>query len=179
MRITFKTYDKMMPLDEMRESKFQTNIHNKKQIEFLAKIMRTHGVQHPISISNLTNTICFGHGRKEAALLNGWKEYPVIFQNFASEAEEKVSVTSDNAIALWADLDLSKINQFVIDEGPDIEIDLWGLEEFVIEPSEKFGKELVPDSEQSIIVVDCKNEQRMQQLYEELIEREYECKIIT
>jgi hypothetical protein len=138
MRVCFEKYDKMVNLESLNDSPYQTNKHSKEQIERLAKIMREHGVHQPIHVSKRSNTICFGHGRREAAKLNGWNEFPVVYQDFQSETEEKACVTSDNAIALWADLDLSKINEFMLDEGPDLDVDLWAVKDFEVEPADRF-----------------------------------------
>lgn len=137
MRVLFKAYDEIVPLESLKKSPFQRNKHPKEQIQRLAKIMKAHGVRHPIHVSKQTNTICFGHGRKEAAILNGWDTFPVVYQDFQSEQEEFACVQSDNAIAAWADLDLSAINSDIINFGPEFDIDLLGIQGFVLEPADK------------------------------------------
>lgn len=141
MNIKFSQYDHLMLLGEMKTSPFQRNKHPKEQIERLAQIMKAHGVRHPIHISNRTQTICFGHGRREAALLNGWSEYPVIYQDFESEDEEYSCVQSDNAIASWAELDLAAINFDLGSLGPDFDIDLLGISNFSVVPEFEPGIE--------------------------------------
>jgi DNA modification methylase len=128
MRVAFSQYDEMKPLSELKRSRHQRNKHPKEQIERLALIMREHGVRHPISISKRSGEVCFGHGRWEAARLNKWTEFPVVYQDFASEEEEYSCVQSDNAIAHWAELDLSAINADLPGLGPDFDIDLLGIE---------------------------------------------------
>lgn len=145
MKIKFEKYDAMLPLAELKDSPYQTNKHNNEQIERLAKIMATHGVHQPIHVSKRTNTICFGHGRRDAAKLNGWTTFPVVYQDFETDDEEIACVTSDNAIASWAELDLSKVNEFNINLGPDFDVDLWGIKDFVIEPVTKYDEEKEDD----------------------------------
>lgn len=130
MRITFKTFDKLIPLNELKTSKHQRNKHPKEQIERLAKIMQAHGVRHPIHISKLSGEICFGHGRLEAAKLNKYKEYPIVYQDFNNDQEEYACVQSDNAIAHWAELDLLLINSDIPKLDPDFDIDLLGIKNF-------------------------------------------------
>ena len=139
MRITFDQYDKLLPLTELKPSKHQRNKHPKEQIERLAKIMEAHGVRHPIHISKLSNTICFGHGRLEAAKLNGYKEYPIVYQAFENDEEEYACVQSDNAIAHWAELDLAGINADIGQLGPDFDLDLLGIKDFELEPADKYA----------------------------------------
>lgn len=133
MRIAFSSYDEVLPLSGLRKSKHQRNVHPKEQIERLALIMREHGVRQPISISRQSGEVCFGHGRWEAARLNGWTEFPVVYQDFDSPEEEYACVQSDNAIAHWAELDLSAINSDIGDLGPDFNLDLLGIEGFKLD----------------------------------------------
>ncbi len=137
MRITFKGYDELMPLKDLKKSKHQRNKHPKEQIERLAKIMEKHGVRHPIHISRLSGEVCFGHGRWEAAELNGYKKYPVVYQDFKDDVEEYSCVQSDNAIATWAELDMDGISFDIPSLGPDFDIDLLGIEGFVLDPMDK------------------------------------------
>jgi DNA modification methylase len=81
--------------------------------------------------------ITSGHGRLEAAKHLGLKEVPVSFQDYADEAMEYADLQADNAIASWSELDLSAINSDIADLGPDFDIDLLGINGFVIEPAEK------------------------------------------
>ncbi len=138
MRITFKTFDEMLPLSKLKKSKHQRNKHPQDQIIRLAKIMEAHGVRHPIHISRLSGQVCFGHGRWEAAKLNKYTEYPVVYQDFKDDDEEYACVQSDNAIASWAELGMAGINLDLANLGPDFDIDLLGIKDFVLEPAEKF-----------------------------------------
>lgn len=136
MDIKFK-YDLLMPLAELQDSLFQRNVHPPEQIERLAKIMRVDGVRHPIHVSSQSNRICFGHGRKAAALLNGWDTFPVQYQNFDSATQEYAAVQADNAIAAWSELDLGSINADLPELGPDFDLEMMGLKDFVLDMSEK------------------------------------------
>lgn len=136
MKLTFRSYDKFMRLDEMEESKWQTNTHSDKQVEMLAKIMEHEGISHPISIVEGTARICFGHARRKAALKLGYSEFPVVFQRFEDESHEARMVTSDNALAAQSEIDLARVNSIIPDIGP-FDIELLGIPDFKIEPIEK------------------------------------------
>ena len=137
MRIAFDSYTDILLLSKLKKSKFQRNKHPQDQIERLAKIMLAHGVRHPIHISKLSGQVCFGHGRWEAAKLNGWDKYPVVYQDFKDEDEEYSCVQSDNAIARWSELDLSLINSDLKNlDGANFDLDLLGIRGFVVEPAE-------------------------------------------
>jgi 16S rRNA G966 N2-methylase RsmD len=130
MRIAFKSYEKLVPLKNLKPNKFQRNTHPKEQIERLAKIMKTNGVRHPIHISKRSGQVCFGHGRWEAAKLNGWDKFPVVYQDFKNAKEEFTCVQSDNAIAGWAELDLKGLDGDIAQFGKDFDIELLGLKDF-------------------------------------------------
>ena len=100
--------------------------------------MDFYGWRHPIIVSNQSGLIVAGHGRLEAAKKLGREKVPVHFQEFQSEEEELGFLTSDNAIASWAELDLGTINAFVPDLGPDFDLDLLGIKDFTLDASDKF-----------------------------------------
>ncbi len=141
MRVTFEKYDAMAKLSTLKASKHQRNKHPQEQIERLAKIMLTHGVRHPISVSKLSGEVCFGHGRWAAAKLNGWKTFPVVYQDFKDDQEEYACVQSDNGIALWAELDLTAINSDLLNLGPEFDLDLLGIKGLEVQPPEDADSE--------------------------------------
>lgn len=114
------------------------NKHPDDQINRLAKLIEFQGFRQPIIVSNRSGFVISGHGRIMAAKKLGWSIVPVMYQDFESEAQEYAFLTSDNAIASWAELDLSAVNSEMLDFGPDFDIDLLGIKDFVIEPIEKF-----------------------------------------
>ena len=124
------------------------NKHSPEQIERLAKLLDFYGWRHPIIVSNQSGLIVAGHGRLEAAKKLGREKVPVHFQEFQSEEEELGFLTSDNAIASWAELDLGTINAFVPDLGPDFDLDLLGIKDFTLDASDKFegDEDAVPET---------------------------------
>lgn len=132
--VRFKKYDAMLPTANLRPSRFQRNKHPEDQIKRLAKIMKEHGIRQAIHISVRSGEICFGHGRWEAAKLNKWDTFPVVYQDFKTEEEEYSCVQSDNSIAHWAELDLSAINTDLATLGPDFDLDLLGIRDFSLDP---------------------------------------------
>jgi len=114
------------------------NKHPPEQIERLAKLIEYQGFRNPVVVQKGTNLVVAGHGRIEAAKKLGIKKVPVTYQEFESDAQIYAYLTSDNAIAAWAELDLSAVNTEMLDLGPDFDIDMLGIKDFVIEPIEKF-----------------------------------------
>lgn len=132
-------YDKLIPINEVNPSPFQTNKHPREQIERLAKILKYQGVRRPGTWSNQTETLAVGHGMKEAFILNGWTEFPVVYQDFEDEDQERAHVTSDNAIAAWAEIDLALVNAQIEHFNPNFDIEMLGVESFTLDPADKFS----------------------------------------
>jgi hypothetical protein len=134
------SFAEMVPVKEIKPHKKNRNKHPKNQIDRLAKLIAAHGFRHPIIVSRQSGMVVAGHGRLAAAKKLGMESVPVDFQGFKTIEEEYAFLQSDNAIALWAELDLSGINDDLADLGPDFDIDLLGIESFTVTPEEKETK---------------------------------------
>jgi DNA modification methylase len=130
-------YDKLEKLSELKSHPKNRNKHPEDQIKRLADILKYQGWRYPVKVSKLSGFVTSGHGRIEAAKLNGWRDVPVNFQDYESEEQEYADVQADNAIASWAELDLSGINSDIGELGPDFDINLLGIKDFVLEPADK------------------------------------------
>lgn len=132
-------FDALIDPKELKPSHKNRNKHSDEQIQRLAKILEYQGWRWPVKVSKQSGLITSGHGRRLAAIMNEWKTVPVVYQDYESEDEEYADSVSDNAIASWAELDLSGINIDIPDLGPDFDIDMLGLRGFEIEPADKFN----------------------------------------
>jgi DNA modification methylase len=142
---------KMVDIDHLIENPKNNNKHPDDQIERLVKIIKNTGFRNPLTVSNRSGFVLCGHGRISAARKAGLKELPVIFQDFKDEAEEYAHLTADNAIAKWAEIDLGMVNSEMLDLGPDFDIDMLGLKDFVIEPIEKFDPQSDEDEVPEVV----------------------------
>jgi DNA modification methylase len=115
------------------------NKHPEEQIKRLADILKYQGWRYPVKVSKRSGYVTSGHGRIEAAKLNGWDQVPVNYQDYESEEQEYADVIADNAIANWSELDLASINADLPDLGPDFDIDLLGIEDFTLDMADKEG----------------------------------------
>ena len=136
-------YDKLVPISELTPHPKNRNAHPQDQVERLAKILKYQGWRYPIKVSKQSGLITSGHGRLEAAKFNaareeGWFNVPVNYQDYESETQEYADLQADNAIASWAELDLGRINIDLPDLGPDFDIEMLGIKDFVLEPADKF-----------------------------------------
>lgn len=145
----FKThclYDEMVPVGELKPHPKNRNKHPDEQIARLAGILKYQGFRYPVKVSKRTGFVTSGHGRIAAAKANGWAMVPVNFQDYDSEEQEYADVQADNAIASWAELDLSGINSDLADLEPDFDLDLLGIKDFVLEPAE-----LIPQCDEDAV----------------------------
>lgn len=138
-------YKEIIQVKDLKPHPKNRNKHPIEQIERLAKIIEYQGFRHPIIVSKLSGFICAGHGRWEAAKRLKLDAVPVDYQDFESEEQEYAFIQSDNAIALWAELDLSSINSDLGELGPDFNIDYLGIKNFVLEPADKLGPQCDED----------------------------------
>lgn len=130
-------HDELVNPKSLKNHQKNRNKHGQDQIDRLAELYKYHGIRHPIIVSNLSKCIVAGHGRKLAAIRAGIKEMPVVYQDFDSSEAEYAFIQADNAIALWAELDLSGINSDLADLGPDFDINMLGIQDFTLDMAEK------------------------------------------
>ncbi len=130
-------FDELVPINKLKDHPKNRNKHPRDQLERLAKLYSYHGIRHPVIVSNLSGFVVAGCGRKDAGKIAGMATFPVVFQDFESEEAEYAFMQADNAIALWSEIDLSGINTDLPDLGPDFDIDMLGIRDFVIEPADK------------------------------------------
>jgi len=126
-------YDLLAAPDDLKPHPKNRNKHPKAQIKRLAALFNYHGIRHPVVVSKRSGYVVAGHGRIEAARL-ARTPVPVVYQDFPTDEAEYAFIQSDNAIGLWADLDLAGINADLPDLGPDFDLDMLGLKGFTLDP---------------------------------------------
>lgn len=130
-------YDALVDPIELDDHPKNRNKHGQDQIERLAELYRYQGVRHPIIVSKLSGYIVAGHGRKLAAIRAGIDQMPVVYQDFENDDQEYAFIQSDNAIALWSDLDLNSIKKDLEYLNDSFNIDMLGIHNFTLDMSEK------------------------------------------
>lgn len=132
-------YDSLVEVGSLKPHPKNRNKHPQEQIERLAKILNYQGLRAPIVVSKLSGKIVKGHGTLEAIKLNKWEKAPVVYQEFEDKDQEWLFLQSDNAIASWAELDLSGVNTDLSELGP-FDIDLIGLKNFTVDLNERINQ---------------------------------------
>lgn len=115
------------------------NTHPESQIESLAKGIEYYGFRDPVVVSNLNGITPEGEGRILASIKLGMPLIPVMFQDFSSEDLQAQYGLFHNGIAKQSEIDLSKVNADIVNWGPELDFDMLGLKDFVLEPADKYG----------------------------------------
>lgn len=146
-------YEKLESVDALVPHPKNNNKHPKEQIKRLAQILEYQGWRYPVKISKLSGYVTSGHGRIEAAKLNGWKEIPVNYQEYESKEQEYADLMADNAIALWAEFDVKNIAEDLKDLEP-FDVELLGIEDFKLpDPSKDEIEDEIPEVKTTDIVL--------------------------
>lgn len=140
-------YDRMVDIDLLVPNHLNANKHPERQIKLLAKIMKQQGWRSPVVISKRSGFVVAGHGRIEAARLNGWTEVPVDDQDFESEAIEYAHLIADNKISALAEHDDSMmIDELMNNEAlKDLDFELLGMLDFELPTDIDEAKEEIED----------------------------------
>lgn len=128
-------HDAIVDVESLVENPRNPNRHPQKQLELLAKIIKTQGWRNPITVSNRSGFIVKGHGRLQAAKLAGIATAPIDRQDYENEAAEYADMIADNRIAELAEVDNQSLKELLEElESFSLDMELTG---FDIESLEK------------------------------------------
>lgn len=156
--------------------------HSESQVKQIAASIREFGFTNPILIDE-EQTIIAGHGRVMAAEVLSMSTVPCIRLSGLSEAQRKAYVIADNKLALNAGWDIDalsiEINQLA---DLDFNLDILGfdIQELAsILDGEKEGTEPKEESYSEIfnIVIECKDEEEQEKIFNRLDTEGYKCRV--
>lgn len=98
-------YNELADITTLVPNPRNPNQHPQKQIELLAKIIKSQGWRAPITVSSRSGFVVRGHGRLLAAQWLGLGQAPVDRQDYATEVEEWADLIADNRIAELSQID--------------------------------------------------------------------------
>lgn len=171
----------LVSINELIPHPKNPNKHPEEQINRLCKIIEYQGFRIPLTVQKGTNLIVAGHGRLEAAKKLGYEKVPVIYQEFDSDAQLYAHIVADNEISRWAKTDLSMVNTDMLDLGPEFDIEMLGIKDFVIEPLEKFkldDDEVSSEGKKYKLEITFPNDMEMMDIHDDLVHRGYMVKIL-
>ena len=153
--------------------------NNDAAVDGVAASIKEFGFQVPIVIDT-NNVIVAGHTRYKAALKLGLDEVPCKLADELTPVQIKAYRLADNKVAeksTWNDeltfLELSELEPLGVDM---LQFGFEDLEKSIDEPKER--KE-VEYNESISVVIDCINETEAEQIYNDLSQEGYNCRIST
>ena len=110
-----------IPIGSLRPNPRNSRTHSKKQIKLIAASIRQFGFLNPIIVDE-AKTVLAGHGRLEAARLEGLSHVPTVCFDHLTTAQKRAYLIADNKIALNAgwDLEILKMGELA---SIDVDID--------------------------------------------------------
>lgn len=164
---------KLIPINQIIPNERNPNKHSPDQIDRLCKIIQYSGFRSPLVISNLSGKLIVGHGRLESAKKLNMVEVPVIYQDFKDADAEYQHMIADNAISEWSDIDFSMVNSEIPSFDPEFDLDMLGIRDFTLDPSEK---EMKGSFYISIRLADKDERDR---LFDELTQKGFQCRTVN
>lgn len=147
---------KLVKLKDIKLNPNNRNKHPDEQIDRIVDIIKYQGFRRPGTISNRSGLLVCGEGRYLAAKKLGLKEMPIMFQDYESEEQEYADGIADNALDKWAALDLSEINNDLLNFSDDFDVDVLGLKDFETVLPEVFEPQADEDEVPEQVDTRCK-----------------------
>lgn len=165
-----------VPITEIEPYEGNVKKHTEKQIDQIVESIKELGMNDPIAVWGENNTIVEGHGRLYALMKMGAEEVPIIRLDNLTDEQRKAYGIIHNKLTMNSGFDaellaieLSKIDSF-------------GMEDFGFKINEDIGIETNVFSEveegECLLEIECKDEENLQEVFSELLERGYECRIV-
>ena len=153
--------------------------HDETQINNVAESIKQFGMVQPIVVDK-DNVVIIGHCRLEACKKLNFKEVPCVRADTLTEEQVNKLRLVDNKLN-ESEWDYDLLNEELI----NVDISDFNLEWLdynidkndIIEVERRDISEIIKD--QFELIIDCENEEKLELLYNELIERGYKCKIST
>ena len=147
-------YDQLIDTDQAmaKLDPQNPNKHSQDAIKDMAKHLSLVGWEHPIVINKRTDTIHYGNKRTMAAKHAGFKQVPVVYRTYEQEDLETITKIHDNAAGQRSELDLSIVNDLVLDLGPDLPMEVLGIKNFEPIAEDKYTDETEKEKKPTLCV---------------------------
>ena len=153
--------------------------HSDEQVAQIAASIKEFGWTNPILVDG-NNGLIAGHGRLLAARKLNMDKIPVIELAHLSEIQKKALIIADNKLALNADWD-NEILKLEIGSLEDFNLSILGFNENELANLFDELKEApITDLDYQAafsIIVDCKDEQEQEKIFNELDTKGYKCRV--
>lgn len=175
---------KAIKLDEINTFDNNPRTHSKPQIYQIAHSINEFGFTNPVLIDEHNNLIA-GHGRLLAAQNLGIDEIPAIVIDGLTDAQRRALIIADNKLALNAGWDFERLESEIdfLNEC-NFDLDLTGFDKDEIDSI--FSAHVESDTptdkkyvEKYEVLVECKDEDEQQNVYEKLNKEGLKCRVLS
>lgn len=152
-------------------------LHPAEQVEQIKKSIEEFGFNDPIAVWH-DNEIIEGHGRLLAVMeMPEISEVPVIRLDDLTDEQRRAYMLVHNKLTMNTDFDVSLLS-VELDEIFDLDMEQFGFD-LNIDDEEEIERTEVAYKESISVVIDCKNEDEAQSVFDALTEEGYSCRIST
>lgn len=121
-------YDAIVDPQTLKPHPLNPNEHNAQQLDLFAEILKYQGWRRPITVSKFSGYITKGHGAVAAALLAGFTQVPVDYQDYDGEAQELADIVADNQLARMSQMNNVKLQDLIVKlDGDSLNLELTGF----------------------------------------------------
>lgn len=150
---------------------------NDSAVKYVAESIKEFGFKQPIVVDK-DNVIVCGHTRWKAAKKLKMKTVPVIVADDLTEEQIKAYRLADNKTSEAAEWDFDLLSD-ELDGIFDIDMELFGFEDEP-EEEEKEREDLSSSlDDEYCLVISCEDENQLEELYNEMQDRGFACKLST
>ena len=167
----------MMPIDTVKPYIYNPRV-NDQAVDAVARSIEEFGFRSPIVVDE-SKTIINGHTRLKAAKQLGLEQVPVLLADDLTEEQVRAFRLADNKTAELAEWDDDMLEEelSLLD---DIDMSEFGFEDMVEElEEEKLDNTPHELNDDDVIVIECDNEQELEQTFMKLQNEGYKCRIST
>lgn len=172
----------MLKIEYIKTSELKAYANNAKehpaeQVEQIKKSIQEFGFNDPIAVWH-DNEIIEGHGRLIAALELELPKVPIIRLDELTDEQRRAYMLVHNKLTMNSDFNMDLL-QMELDEITDIDMKNFGFESIKdLDDEIKEAKEIGYEEKISV-VIDCKDEEEAEEIFNKLTEEGYTCRIST
>lgn len=160
---------------ELKPYANNAKLHPAEQVEQIKRSIEEYGFNDPIAVWK-DNEIIEGHGRLIASIELGIEEVPVIRLDNLTDEERRAYALVHNKLTMNSGYDEELLDLEL--EGLDTDMSVFGFDMSEELPAERID---LSDkiAEQYQVIVDCKDEIEQEDVFNDLEERGYKCRVLT
>lgn len=172
----------MLKIEYIKTSELKAYANNAKehpaeQVEQIKKSIQQFGFNDPIAVWH-DNEIIEGHGRLMAALELKIAKVPIIRLDNLTDEQRRAYMLIHNKLTMNSDFNLDLL-QMELDDILNIDMKDYGFDLLKDLEDEVNEAKEINYEEKISVVIDCKDEEEAETIFNKLTEEGYECRIST